>query len=144
MIRFTAIIATILSVQLLTPAYSEDIVNGIDLDKVDWAFLCKNVGGIPFDQQGLTCEVSHPASKLHNTRVHQVIIEKMPAANSCDHLTLEYNELTTAKPNLDDPWEVCRLVFTSALFDRLQHPDHYHHDTQEWIDAHFNEQTMEQ
>jgi hypothetical protein len=37
---------------------------------------------------------------------------------------------------------MCYAIFKSAIIDRAQHPERYRHDTKEWMDAYFNEDTM--
>jgi hypothetical protein len=129
---------------LVGPLCAEDIVNDIDLEKVKWDYLCPNVGSIRFVQNGMECEVSHPASKFHSTKVHEYIAENFPSTNNCDHLKAEYEALTQPQGNKGDEWKLCYMVFKSALYDRLRHPEYYVHSTDEWIAVHFNKETMNQ
>lgn len=129
---------------LSTPVYGDNRVNDINFDAVNWNLLCRGVEAIQFEQNGLSCEVSHPASKFHNSKVHAYIVEKMPAFNSCDHLEKEYFELTTPKASLgkDEEWKLCMMVFKSSLIDRTVHPERYQHSVEDWEDAYFNDNTL--
>ncbi len=126
-------------------AAAEDLVYGIDLHQVDWPLLCAEVGPVPFEQDGLSCPASHPASKYHNSVVAVTIARRLPNYFTCQNIENEYRQLI--QPRVDDgvegmEWEHCYLVFKSALIDRTRNPDRYNVDTQQWVEAHFNEQTM--
>lgn len=125
-------------------ASAVDMVNGIDLHKVKWPLLCPNVRAMQYDQNGLVCDVSHPASKMHNSKVQETIAEHIPQANSCEALQSEFDTLTTPQEGVEgEEWKTCYMVFKSALYDRLSRPDRYIHSSEDWINVHFNKDTME-
>lgn len=138
------IIAIVLGLTCIS-SVAEDVVYGIDLHQVDWPLLCARVGPVTFNQGGLSCPVSHPASKYHNSVVAATIAQRLPQYFTCQNIENEYRQLT--QPRVDDgvggmEWEHCYLVFKSALIDRTRNPDRYNVNTPQWVEAHFNEQTM--
>jgi hypothetical protein len=121
---------------------ADEVVKGIDFEKVDWPLLCSRVGGVVFEQNNQYCEVSHSASQLHNSRVIERFLNQSPNFDVCAHLKNEYEYLTTPKEELAEPWALCRQTFKASLTSRDSNKESYLHSLSDWKQAHFNSQTM--
>jgi len=103
-----------------TVAASDEIVAGVDLDRVDWPTFCRNVEPVPV----ANCTASHPADNVH--AVHAPFVFGDPQY-VCDNLKKTYDRLTTCN---DAYCNVCRGTWRSALQSRELFPTWYEPDMQ--------------
>jgi len=96
-------------------AESDEIVAGVDLDRVDWPSFCPGVEPVPIGN----CAVSHPTDNIHAVHAPFVIGEPVYV---CETLKNTYERRTTCK---DPTCRLCRDLWTHALKERERVPDWY-------------------
>jgi len=99
-------------------AESDEIVAGVDLDRVDWPSFCRSTEAVPLGN----CEISHPTNGAHG--VHK---PWLPESRTyvCDSVEENFERLTTCNWDRDPSCSFCRNAWKFALENRERHPDWY-------------------
>lgn len=91
------------------------IVEGVDLDAVDWATLCPNVQPLALTRGGGTCKKVHPASVYFWQHYNDFTGRGLPPPPpNCEGAAREYDRYVKPR-NSGDRWGLCREAFRSAL-----------------------------
>lgn len=93
------------------------IINGVDLNAVDWERLCPSVKPVSLTRGGVTCTTVHPASDLLQ-RYYDISGQRPEAsAIDCDIAASEYRDAIT--PQTDgERWGRCKARFGHSLVMR--------------------------
>lgn len=127
--------ALILAASITTAYAYKDVWLGVDLQKIDWDKLCKNVE--PVEYKG--CPIVHPTSIIFSgnpSLPHNFDAENYPP--NCDKEKSKFEKLKTPKSG-KNKWYKCKLKFKSAYKSRVTNPEWFKEDTLTWRDRYFKD-----
>ena len=109
-----------------TAAASDEIVAGVDLDRVDWPSFCRSTEAVPI----ANCEISHPTNDVHG--IHKPWLPDSPESRVyiCKSLEENFERITTCNWDQDEACHYCRNAWKFALQRREGNPDWYEPEMQ--------------
>lgn len=114
--------------------HAENIVNGVDLDNLNWERICSNMASVVLETPVLSCEVSHPASSYHRYKVIEFADKNFTGLINCDYLKDEFEYLKQPlEAEVGAEWNNCSKLFEASLKQRLMTPDEFTLSVDSWM-----------